>query len=61
MFEFTVKSVIREAFSNFCGLLPLADSFDRVTGNMRTETEGDGTKVSSCTQTGNARILMVCI
>lgn len=40
MFEFTVKYIIRDVFYYFYGLLALSDSFDRVTGNTRTETGG---------------------
>lgn len=41
VFGFKVKHIIGDVFYYFCGLLPLSDSFDRVTGNMRTETEGE--------------------
>lgn len=40
MFEFTVKYITRDVFHYLCGFLTLSDSFDRVTGNTTTETEG---------------------
>lgn len=41
MFEFTVKSVVRDEFYYFCDLLPLSDNSDRVTEVIRNR---DGRK-----------------